>query len=400
MAIYVWRGRNRFGDIVVGERVAASIEELRRALQREQITVLEVKPKRPAISIPFFRREKVKLKDLAVFSRQLSVLIDAELPLIQSLNILAEQTKNKYFQRVIRTIRSDVEAGSTLNQAMRKHPKAFDDLYCNLVASGEQSGSLDVMLRRLAEYNEKILRLRAKVRQAMIYPSAIIIFAILVAIFLLWRVIPVFANIFTELGASLPFLTRTIIGLSHFVQRFIILIILGLIALVILFRYYRKTPTGRWTIDRLILKIPVLGPLMRKVAVSRFTRTLSTLVSGGVAMLESLQITATTAGNVIIEKAILDARKAVAEGRSLNESLAETGQFPFMLTQMVSVGEATGTLDEMLAKLAEFFDEEVDAAVAALLSVLEPVLIIFVGLMVGTLIISMYLPIFSLISRF
>jgi len=400
MAIYVWRGRNRFGDIVVGERVAASIEELRRALQREQITVLEVKPKRPAISIPFFRREKVKLKDLAVFSRQLSVLIDAELPLIQSLNILAEQTKNKYFQRVIRTIRSDVEAGSTLNQAMRKHPKAFDDLYCNLVASGEQSGSLDVMLRRLAEYNEKILRLRAKVRQAMIYPSAIIIFAILVAIFLLWRVIPVFANIFTELGASLPFLTRTIIGLSHFVQRFIILIILGLIALVILFRYYRKTPTGRWTIDRLILKIPVLGPLMRKVAVSRFTRTLSTLVSGGVAMLESLQITATTAGNVIIEKAVLDARKAVAEGRSLNESLAETGQFPFMLTQMVSVGEATGTLDEMLAKLADFFDEEVDTAVAALLSVLEPMLIIFVGLMVGTLIISMYLPIFSLISQF
>lgn len=400
MAIYVWRGRNRFGDIVAGERVAASIEELTRALQREQITVLEVKPKRPTISIPLFRREKVKLKDLAVFSRQLSVLIDAELPLIQSLNILAEQTKNKYFQRVIRTIRSDVEAGSTLNQAMRKHPKAFDDLYCNLVASGEQSGSLDVMLRRLAEYNEKILRLRAKVKQAMIYPSAIIIFAILVAIFLLWRVIPVFASIFTELGARLPFLTSIIISLSEFVQRYIFLIFLGLIALVFLFRYYRRTPTGRWTVDHFILKMPVVGPLMRKVAVSRFTRTLSTLVSGGVAMLESLQITATTAGNVIIEKAILDARKAVAEGRTLNESLAETGQFPFMLTQMVSVGEATGTLDEMLAKLADFFDEEVDTAVAALLSVLEPVLIIFVGLMVGTLIIAMYLPIFSLISQF
>lgn len=400
MAIYVWRGRNRFGDIVAGERVAASIEELTRALQREQITVLEVKPKRPAISIPFFRREKVKLKDLAVFSRQLSVLIDAELPLIQSLNILAEQTKNKYFQRVIRTIRSDVEAGSTLNQAMRKHPKAFDELYCNLVASGEQSGSLDVMLRRLAEYNEKILRLRAKVRQAMIYPSAIITFAILVAIFLLWRVIPVFASIFTELGAKLPFLTNMIISLSKFVQRYILFIFLGLIALVFLFRYYRRTPTGRWTVDRFILKMPVVGPLMRKVAVSRFTRTLSTLVSGGVPMLESLQITATTAGNVVLEKAVLDARKSVAEGRTLNESLAETGQFPFMLTQMVSVGEATGTLDEMLAKLADFFDEEVDTAVAALLSVLEPVLIIFVGLMVGTLIISMYLPIFSLISQF
>ncbi len=400
MATYLWRGRNRFGDIVAGERVAASVDELTRALQREQITVLEIKPKRAAISIPFFRREKVKLKDLAVFSRQLSVLIDAELPLIQSLNILAEQTKNRYFQRVIRTIRSDVEAGSTLNQAMRKHPKAFDDLYCNLIASGEQSGSLDVMLRRLSEYIEKILRLRAKVRQAMIYPSAIVIFAILVAIFLLWRVIPVFASIFNELGASLPFLTRTIIGLSHFVQRFIFLIFLGLIALFFAFRYYRRTTTGRWTIDRLILKMPIIGPLMRKVAVSRFTRTLSTLVSGGVPMLESLQITATTAGNVIIEKAVLDARKMVAEGRSLNESLAQTGQFPFMLTQMVSVGEATGTLDEMLLKLADFFDEEVDTAVAALLSILEPLLIIFVGIMVGTLIISMYLPIFSLMSQF
>lgn len=400
MATYVWRGRNRFGDIVAGERVAESVEELSRALQREQITVLEIKPKGAAIAIPFFRREKVKLKDLAVFSRQLSVLIDAELPLIQSLNILAEQTKNKYFQRVIRTIRADVEAGSTLNQAMRKHPKAFDDLYCNLIASGEQSGSLDVMLRRLAEYIEKIVRLRAKVRQAMIYPSAIITFAILVAIFLLWRVIPVFASIFTELGAKLPFLTSMIIGLSHFVQRFILLILLGLVAIVIAFRYYRRTTTGRWTIDRFILRMPIVGPLMRKVAVSRFTRTLSTLVSGGVPMLESLQITATTAGNVVIEKAVLDARKMVAEGRSLNESLAETGQFPFMLTQMVSVGEATGTLDEMLTKLADFFDEEVDTAVAALLSVLEPLLIIFVGIMVGTLIISMYLPIFSLMSQF
>jgi len=230
MALYAWRGRNKFGDVVAGERVAASMDELARLLQREQITVLEIKPKRALITIPFFQREKVRLKDLSVFSRQLSVLIDAELPLIQSLNILAEQTKNRYFQRVIRSIRSDVEAGSTLNQAMRKFPKAFDDLFCNLVASGEQSGSLDVMLRRLAEYNEKIIRLRAKVRQALIYPSAIITFAILVAIFLLWRVIPVFASIFTELGAKLPFLTAAIIGLSHFVQRFILLIFLGLIA--------------------------------------------------------------------------------------------------------------------------------------------------------------------------
>lgn len=400
MAVYAWKGRNRFGDAVAGERIAESPEELARILQREQITVFEIKPKRMAITIPFFRRERVKLKEMAAFSRQLSVLIDAELPLIQSLNILAEQTKNRYFQRVIRSIRSEVEAGSTLNQAMKKFPKAFDDLFCNLVASGEQSGSLDIMLRRLAEYIEKVVRLRAKVRQALIYPSAIVTFAILVAIFLLWRVIPVFASIFTELGASLPFLTATIIALSHFVQRFIVFIILGLIALVFLFRYYRKTPTGRWTVDRFILRMPVFGQLMRKVAVSRFTRTLSTLISGGVPMLESLQITSTTTGNVILEKAVLDARKEVAEGKSLQESLALTGKFPFMLTQMVSVGEATGTLDEMLAKLADFFDDEVDSAVAALLSILEPVLIIFVGLMVGTLIISMYLPIFSLMSQF
>lgn len=400
MAVYAWKGRNRFGDAVAGERIAESPEELARILQREQITVFEIKPKRLAITIPFFRRERVKLKEMAVFSRQLSVLIDAELPLIQSLNILAEQTKNRYFQRIIRSIRSDVEAGSTLNQAMRKFPKAFDDLFCNLVASGEQSGSLDIMLRRLAEYIEKVVRLRAKVRQALIYPSAIVTFAILVAIFLLWRVIPVFASIFTELGASLPFLTATIIALSHFVQRYIVFVILGLIALVFLFRYYRKTPVGRWTVDRFILRVPIFGQLMKKVAVSRFTRTLSTLISGGVPMLESLQITSTTTGNAILEKAVLDARKEVAEGKSLQESLALTGQFPFMLTQMVSVGEATGTLDEMLAKLADFFDDEVDSTVAALLSILEPVLLIFVGLMVGTLIISMYLPIFSLMSQF
>jgi len=400
MAIYVWKGKNRYGDMVGGERVATSVEDLTRVLQKEQITASTITVKRAGISIPFLKREKVKLKELAVYSRQLSVLIDAELPLIQSLNILAEQTKNKYFKRVINTVREDVEAGSTLNQAKRKFPKAFDDLYCNMIASGEQSGSLDIMLRRLAEYIEKIVRLRSKVKQASIYPSAIVAFAVLVAIFLLWKVIPVFATIFTELGVQLPMLTSVVISLSNFVSKYIILIFLGLIALVVGFRYFRKTPKGRWITDRWILKIPLFGALMKKVAISRITRTLSTLVSGGVPMLESLKITSSTAGNVILESALMDSRRLVSEGKSLTEAFTETGQFPFMLTQMVSVGEATGTLDEMMTKLADFYDEEVDASVNSLLSVMEPVLMIFVGAMVGSLVISMYLPIFSLMQQF
>ncbi|MGQ9673018.1 MAG: type II secretion system F family protein [Candidatus Aminicenantales bacterium] len=400
MATYVWKGKNRYGDVVGGERVAASVEELTRVLQKEQITVINIAAKRKGPEIPFLKREKVKLKELAVYSRQLSVLIDAELPLIQSLTILAEQTKNKYFKRVITSIREDVEAGSTLNQAKRKFPKAFDDLYCNLIASGEQSGSLDIMLRRLAEYIEKIVRLRAKVKQALIYPSAIVVFAVLVAIFLLWKVIPIFASIFSELGAELPFLTAFIIGLSRFVSKYILLILFGLVALVVVFRYFRRTEQGRWAVDRLILKVPLFGELMRKVAISRVTRTLSTLVAGGVPMLESLRITSSTAGNVLLESSVMDARRMVAEGKTLTEAFRETGQFPFMLTQMVNVGEATGTLDEMLTKLADFYDEEVDGAVSALLSVLEPVLLIFVGAMVGSLVISMYLPIFSLMRQF
>ena len=400
MATYVWKGKNRYGDAVGGERVATSADELRSLLQKEQITASSISSKRARFSIPFLKREKVKLKELAVYSRQLSVLIDAELPLMQSLTILTEQTKNKYFKRVITSIREDVEAGSTLNQAKRKFPKAFDDLYCNLIASGEQSGSLDIMLRRLSEYIEKTVRLRSKVKQAMVYPVAILVFSIVVAIFLLWKVIPIFASIFTELGAELPMLTAAVIALSRFVQKYIIFIFLGIIGLVVGFRYFRKTEQGRWTTDRLVLKIPLFGQLLRKVSISRITRTLSTLVSGGVPMLEALRITSSTAGNIILESAMMGARQKVAEGKSLTESFKETGQFPFMLIQMVSVGEATGTLDEMLSKLADFYDEEVDASVSALLSVMEPILMIFVGGLVGSLVISMYLPIFSLMQQF
>jgi type IV pilus assembly protein PilC len=400
MPTFVWKGKNRYGDAVSGERVAASKEELGRLLQKDQISVVSIAAAKGGFKIPFFKREKVRLKDLAVYSRQLSVLIDAELPLIQSLGILEEQQKNAYFKNVIKTVKDDVEAGSTLNQAKRKHPKAFDDLYCNLIASGEQSGSLDIMLRRLSEFIEKNVRLRAKVKQAMIYPVAIVIFAIVVAIFLLWKVIPVFATIFRDLGAELPWLTAMIIGLSDFVQKYILLVFGGIIGAVLAFRYYRSTTPGRWSTDRLILKMPLFGPLLYKVAMTRVTRTLATLISGGVPMLEALKITSTTAGNVIIEKEITDSRRLVSEGKTMAESFKLSGKFPTMMLQMINVGEATGTLDEMLTKLADFYDEEVDNAVAALLSIMEPILLIFVGGMVGSLVISMYLPIFSLMKAF
>jgi len=400
MPTYAWKGKNRYGDGVGGERVASSAEDLARILQKDQITITSIAPVKKGLQIPFLKREKVRLKELSVYSRQLSVLIDAELPLIQSLSILEEQQKNKYFRNVIRTIKEDVEAGSTLNQAKRKHPKVFDDLYCNLVASGEQSGSLDVMLRRLAEYIERNVKLRAQVRQAMIYPVGILIFAILVSTFLLWKVIPVFAAIFHDLGAELPLLTAVIVKLSVFVQKNIIFIFLGLIGLVMAFRYYRNTTNGRWTTDRIMLKIPLFGPLMYKVSMTRVTRTLSTLISGGVPMLEALKITSTTAGNVLIEKEILEARKLVSEGKTMNEAFKEAGRFPLMMLQMINVGEATGTLDEMLSKLSVFYDEEVETSVAALLSIMEPIMLVFVGGLVGSLVVAMYLPIFSMISKF
>jgi len=400
MPTYVWKGKNRYGDTVGGERVATSKEELARLLQKDQIQILSVAPAKGGFKIPFLKREKVRLKELAVYSRQLSVLIDAELPLIQSLGILEEQQKNQYFKNVIKTVKEDVEAGSTLNQAKRKHPKAFDNLYCNLIASGEQSGSLDIMLRRLAEFIEKNVAIRAKVKQAMIYPVAIVIFAVLVAIFMLWKVIPIFATIFRDLGAELPALTAFVVQLSEFVEKNIIFVFLGLIAFVLAFRYYRSTTPGRWTTDRLLLKMPLFGGLLYKVAMARVTRTLATLISGGVPMLEALKITSTTSGNVVIEKEIIDARKLVSEGKTMSDSFKLSGRFPTMMLQMINVGEATGTLDEMLSKLANFYDEEVDTTVSALLSILEPILLVFVGGIVGGLVISMYLPIFSLMQQF
>ena len=399
MPVFIWKGTNKFGDGVEGERVAANAEELARLLQREQIKVEKISPIRGKISLPFLKGEKVKQKDLAIFARQMAVLIDAELPLIQGLNIMAEQTRNAYFKRVITQVRAEVEAGSSLDQALRKFPKVFDDLFCNLIASGEQSGTLDTMLQRLADYIENSVKLKAKVKQAMTYPVAIFAFAIIVAVFMLWKVIPTFAQIFVDLGAQLPGLTAFIMNLSEFVQKYILFLALGTVGALFLFRYYRKTQGGRWTTDGLLLRLPLFGSLLTKVAISRITRTLSTLLGGGVSMLESIKITATTAGNVILEKSVMDIRKQVTEGRSLTDSIKSTGRFPFMMTQMVSVGEATGTLDKMLTKLADFYDSEVDNTVGTLLSVLEPFMMVFIGGLVGTLIISMYLPIFSLMGQ-
>lgn len=399
MPIFVWNGKNRFGDVVGGKRVAGSEQELAMALAREQISGLNISKEKAQIKIPFLQSQKVSLKDLSLYSRQLSVLIDAELPLIQSLNILSEQSKNKYFKQVILDIREDVEAGSSLNQAKRKFPKVFDNLYCNLIASGEQSGSLDVMLKRLAEYLEKIVKLRSQVKQAMVYPTSVLSFSLLVIIFMLWKVVPVFSTIFLELGADLPGLTAVILAFSGFVQNNIVFLFLGTLALIFLIKYSKQTPPGRKIFDKLILHMPLFGGLLLKVGLSRITRTLSTLIAGGVPMLECLKITSSTSGNVILEDQVVQARTMVSEGSSLTDAFKGVGQFPFMFVQLMGVGEATGTLDEMLAKLADFYDDEVEGSVATMLSVLEPLLLVFVGGMVGLIVISMYLPIFSLMQQ-
>lgn len=399
MPTFVWNGKNRFGDVVKGKRAAPSEKELSMSLAREQISNFTISREKAQINIPSFQSKKVSLKDLSLYSRQLSVLIDAELPLIQSLNILAEQSKNKYFKQVIEEIREDVEAGSSLNEAKRKFPKVFDNLYCNLIASGEQSGSLDVMLKRLAEYLEKIVKLRAQVKQAMVYPISVLSFSILIIFFMLWKVVPVFASIFVEMNAELPGLTAVIMALSEFIQNNIIFLSLGVVALIFLIKYSRQTTSGKKVFDKMLLNFPLFGGLILKVGLSRITRTLGTLIAGGVPMLECLKITSSTSGNIILEEQVVKAKTMVSEGSSLTDAFKAVGQFPFMFVQLMGVGEATGKLDEMLAKLADFYDDEVETSVATMLSVLEPLLLVFVGGMVGLIVISMYLPIFSIMKQ-
>jgi len=400
MATFAYSGRTRTGQTVSGERTADSMDSAVAALRREQILVTRINPVKAAAKAPAKARgRKVAAKNLAVFTRQFSVMIDAGLPLVQCLDILGAQEEDKHFAGVILATRSEVENGASLADAMSKHPKTFDSLFTNMVAAGEAGGILDTILKRLATYIEKAVKLKGQVRSAMIYPVAVIVIAALVVTVILWKVIPTFANLFAGLGADLPLPTRIVIALSNGLVRFMPFIIGGIIASVFAFRAYYASPQGRMTVDAVTLKLPVLGLLMRKIAVARFCRTLSTLLASGVSILEALDITARTAGNAVVEQAVMTTRASIERGETIAQPLKETRVFPPMVVQMIGVGEATGALDEMLTKIADFYEEEVDTAVAGLLTLLEPIMIAFLGVIVGGIVIAMYLPIFDLISK-
>jgi type IV pilus assembly protein PilC len=404
MPTYVFKGRNRLNEIVVGERVADNRDALRQLLRKEQVTLTSVKEKGREIGVPKLGgRKKVKSKALSIFTRQFSVMIDAGLPLVQCLEILAQQQENKYFQQILLQVRQDVEEGSTLAAAMARHPKVFDQLYSNMVEAGEAGGILDLILQRLSTFIEKLVKLKRDVISAMIYPAAVVLMAVGAIAVIMVVVIPQFQQIFLGLlgpGEQLPLPTRIVVGISNFLAGWGGLIILiTLIGLVVAFKFYYKTPAGRKVIDRILLKIPLLGDILRKVAVARFSRTLSTLLASGVPILQSLEITAKTAGNVIIEEAILKVRTGVERGESFVEPLKATEVFPHMVAQMIGIGEQTGALDAMLGKIADFYEQEVDAAIANLLTMMEPLLIGFLGVTIGSIVIAMYLPLFTLIGK-
>jgi len=400
MPQFEYRGTSRTGQPVSGTRVAPSREALDALLRREQITPTRIVEKGREIAIPKPKVVgKVSPKELAIFTRQFSVMIDAGLPLVQCLEILSTQQENKGFAKALAAVRSSVESGSTLANALRQFPKIFDDLYTNMVEAGETGGILDTILQRLSGYIEKAVKLRRAVQSALIYPVAVITIAVGVIFLLLWKVVPIFATLFAGLQVDLPLPTRIVIALSSAVATFALPLIIVLIGAGYGLKKYYETPAGRMQIDTLILKIPVLGMLMRKIGVARFTRTLGTLITSGVPMLEALEITARTSGNAVIEKAILEVRRAVESGRTIVDPLRETGVFPNMVTQMIGVGEQTGALDAMLQKIADFYEDEVDAAVGDLLTAMEPAMILFLGVVVGGVVISMYLPLFSLIGK-
>ncbi len=402
MTTFAYSGRTRGGQNVTGERVADTMDAAVAALRRDQIMVTRINPsktKEAAKKAVGKTGKKVSAKNLAVFTRQFSVMIDAGLPLVQCLEILGNQEEDKNFAAVILQTRGDVEGGSSLADAMRRHPKTFDGLFTNMVAAGEAGGILDTILKRLAVYIEKAVKLASQVKSAMIYPVAVIAIAGLVVGVILWKVIPTFAQLFSGLGAELPLPTRVVIALSNNLVRFFIpiAVVAGIAAFV--FQRYYATPGGRRVVDGIVLKLPVLGNIMRKIAVARFCRTLATLISSGVPILDGLEITARTSGNAVIEDAVMTTRKSIERGETIAAPLRETGVFPPMVVQMIGVGEATGALDTMLAKIADFYEDEVDTAVAGLLTLLEPIMIALLGVVVGGIVIAMYLPIFDLISK-
>jgi type IV pilus assembly protein PilC len=404
MPTYVFKGRNRSNEIVVGERVADTRDALRQLLRREQVTLTSVKEKGREIGIPKLGgRKKVKSKDLSVFTRQFSVMIDAGLPLVQCLEILAQQQENKYFRQTLLQVRQDVEEGSTLAAAMARHPRVFDQLYTNMVDAGETGGILDLILQRLSTFIEKLVKLKRDIISAMIYPAAVILMAIGAVSVIMIVVIPQFQNIFLGLlgpGEQLPLPTRIVVGISDFMAGWGGGIILAaIIAGVVAIKFYYRTTNGHRNIDRILLKVPVLGSIFRKIAVARFSRTLSTLLSSGVPILQALDITARTSGNVIIEEAIIKVRMGVERGENFVDPLKATEVFPNMVAQMIGIGEQTGALDAMLGKIADFYEQEVDTAISNMLTLMEPLLIGFLGVTIGSIVIAMYLPLFTLIGK-
>jgi type IV pilus assembly protein PilC len=403
MPTFAYSGRTRGGQTVSGERMADTMEAAVSALRREQINVTKITPAKAEAKAKKDKAgtvgKKVNAKNLAVFTRQFSVMIDAGLPLVQCLDILGSQEEDKNFSAVILQTRTDVESGASLADAMRKHPKTFDPLFTNMIAAGEAGGILDTILKRLATYIEKAVKLASQVKSAMVYPIAVVAIAGIVVGVILWKVIPTFAALFSGLGAELPLPTRVVIALSNNLVRFFPFLLIAGGAAAYGFRSYYATDKGRHVVDAAVLKMPILGNIMRKIAVARFCRTLSTLISSGVPILDGLDITAKTSGNAIVEDAIQTTRKSIERGETISAPLKDTKVFPAMVTQMIGVGEATGALDTMLAKIADFYEEEVDTAVAGLLTLLEPIMIALLGGVVGGIVIAMYLPIFDLISK-
>ena len=399
MPVFTFSGKDASGQKITGERVAPNKQSLAQTLRRERIVPGAIREKGKEFSLPTFGSGKVKTKDIAVFFRQFSVMIDAGLPLVQCLEILASNQENQTFQKTLNGVRTTVEGGATLANAMRQYPVIFDDLTTNMIEAGETGGILDIILQRLATYVEKAVRLRSAVKSALIYPVAVVSMAVLIVGALLKWVVPIFANLFAGLNVNLPLPTRITIGLSAFVQSFWWVFIGGAIGLYFGVKQIRKHPTGKYYFDKMLLNLPVVGGLLRKIAVGRFTRTLGTLITSGVPILEGLSITAKTSGNAVLEEALMKVRKAIEEGRTIVDPLRECGVFPNMVTQMIGVGEATGAMDSMLQKIADFYEEEVDAATKDMLAMLEPVIIGILGVAIGGIVISLYMPLFAMIAK-
>jgi len=399
MPVFTFTGKDAQGKRISGEKTADNKAQVTMQLRRERITPGAIKEKGKEFVLPTFGTGKVSIKDLAVFFRQFSVMIDAGLPLVQCLEILAANQENQAFQKCLTGVRTTVEGGATLSNAMRQYPKIFDDLTTNMIEAGEAGGILDTILQRLATYVEKNVKLKSAVKSALIYPTTVISMAVLIVGLLLKFVVPIFANMFSSMGVDLPLPTAIVIGLSKFVGRFWWIILLVLVLIVVAIRQIRKDPKGRYALDKFLLNLWVIGPVLRKIAVARFTRTLGTLITSGVPILEGLAITARTSGNAVLEVALMKVRKSVEEGRTIVDPLKESGVFPNMVTQMIGVGEATGAMDAMLQKIADFYEDEVDAATKNMLTLLEPLLIGFLGVVVGGIVISLYLPLFSMIAK-